>query len=186
MQLTLLTPIILHLASVHALPTPVQATSSSNSTDSSTNNTGHYPHAAQNHVVAIVDLCGKGGCQPKVCNHNFLINLNGYSAVTEGCSTSVKITTGSGNSYSGIFGLDFLDWQKKPLQAAVNGFKDATHVLEWSWPSYFWDTFQKRPPPLDLKEFPLWQAQIRSFMLSMVISEGLYAFPTTYLSSLPP
>jgi hypothetical protein len=31
------------------------------------------------------------------------------------------------------------------------GFKDATHVLEWSWPGYFWDTFQRRRPPLDLK-----------------------------------
>lgn len=76
---------------------------------------------------------------------------------------------------------------KKNLYKLLSrGFKDATHVLEWSWPSYFWDIFQKRPPPLDLKEFLLWEAQIRSFMLSMVISEGLYAIPTAYLSSLPP
>ena len=66
------------------------------------------------------------------------------------------------------------------------GFKDATHVLDWSWPGYFWDAFQRRQPPLDLKEFLRWEAQIRSFMLSKVISEGLCAFLTTYLSSLPP
>jgi hypothetical protein len=66
------------------------------------------------------------------------------------------------------------------------GFKDATHVLEWSWPGYFWDTFQRRRSPLDLEKFLRWEAQIRSFMLSKVISEGLYALPTTYLPSLPP
>jgi hypothetical protein len=58
--------IILYLASIHALPTPDQATISSNSTASSTGNTAHYLHATQHLIVATVDLWGvKVAANPK-------------------------------------------------------------------------------------------------------------------------
>jgi hypothetical protein len=87
--------------------------------------------------------------------------------------------------------LDFLVstfWigRKTFYKLLSRGFKDATYVLERSLAGYFWDAFQRRQPPLDLKEFLRWEAQITSFMRSKVISEGLYAFLTAYLSSLPP
>jgi hypothetical protein len=99
MQLTLLTPMLLLLTSIHALPKPDDATTSSDSTISSTDGTDHYPSQSQNPVVATVDLWKSGGCQPRICNHNFLVYLNGCSIVPKGCSTSAKITTGSDNCY---------------------------------------------------------------------------------------
>ncbi|KAN0098596.1 hypothetical protein V8E51_014259 [Hyaloscypha variabilis] len=99
MQLTLLTPMLLLLTSIHALPKPDDATTSSDSTISSIDSTDHYPNQSQNPVVATVDLWKSGGCQPRICNHNFLVYLNGCSVVPKGCSTSAKITTGSDNCY---------------------------------------------------------------------------------------
>jgi hypothetical protein len=99
MQFTLFTPILLLLTAVSALPTPDSAASAGNSTSASADGTDHYPHSTPNPIVATVDRWGQGGCRPQVCNHNFLVNLNGCSVVPKGCSTSAKITTASDNCY---------------------------------------------------------------------------------------
>jgi hypothetical protein len=96
MQLTIFVPFLVFLASTTnalALPTPDDAVTSS------TDDTDHYHPAPQNPVVATADLWAKGGCRPQVCNHNFLVNLNGCSVVPKGCATSARITTGSDNCY---------------------------------------------------------------------------------------
>ena len=97
MQLSLLAPFLLFLTSIHAVPTPEDAITTTNSAIASTDVTDVTDH--QNPVVATVDLWGKGGCQPQICNHNFLVNLNSCNVVPKGCSTSAKITTGSDNCY---------------------------------------------------------------------------------------
>ncbi|KAE9373422.1 hypothetical protein N431DRAFT_504089 [Stipitochalara longipes BDJ] len=115
MQLTLLTPILLLLTSIHAIPTPEDSSTSSNAAISSTDDTDHYPYAAQNPVVATVDLWKSGGCQPQICNHNFLVNLNGCTVVPKGCSTSAKVTTGSDNCYFKIWTDDRCSSQKNVI-----------------------------------------------------------------------
>lgn len=95
--LALLTPLLL-LSNINALALPTPDDAVTSATDN-TDDGSHYNPSANNPVVATVDFWNKGGCQPHVCNHNFLVNLNGCSVVPRGCATSAKITTASDNCY---------------------------------------------------------------------------------------